>query len=365
MIYFVIFSLIAFFGLIEISGLRYINKNIFLVYGLAFIWMLYGLRWTTGADWKPYHDFFCKNETTSDFFNNKFEVGYTFLNYAVSIVWHNYTFFLLFFCGLYVYVNKLFITNFFQFYSVPLLYIFAVSGTIVRQSLAMAIVYFAYKYIVERNFFKFILLVLIAFTIHRSAIIILPFYFIVNRTYSNFFLIGFYLIGVYLSTTDYVIYFIIEMAKLIFGNVGGVVEDKLYVMLTTSAFVRSLTPFKILLSFINNAIWISLFLFFRKKISAITPSYDIFLNLYFISLFLTKVFNSSLMEFSRFANYFSGSLIILILMIFTFIDKKHRIIVYPFFVLFCLFKMIDILNVYPDLFFPYISIFSGSERFVY
>nr|WP_199161601.1 EpsG family protein [Elizabethkingia sp. ASV34] len=59
---------------------------------------------------------------------------------------------------------------YFSFYSI----------TGIRQTIAMAIVMFAIPYIKSKNIFKFLLLVFIAFTIHKSAIIFILFY-AVNR----------------------------------------------------------------------------------------------------------------------------------------------------------------------------------------
>jgi len=61
-------------------------------------------------------------------------------------------------------------TLFFSFYSI----------TGIRQTISTAIVLFAIPYIKKRNFLLFITFIFIAFTIHKSALIFIPFYFM-NR----------------------------------------------------------------------------------------------------------------------------------------------------------------------------------------
>lgn len=49
---------------------------------------------------------------------------------------------------------------------------------ILRQNLAVALCVFAFQFVIKRDFKRFILLVIIAFLLHRSALIFLPVYFI-------------------------------------------------------------------------------------------------------------------------------------------------------------------------------------------
>ncbi|WP_372774346.1 EpsG family protein [Mangrovibacterium sp.] len=68
-------------------------------------------------------------------------------------------------------------------------YYFAESLSVLRQYIAVAIFLSSYKYILERNFKKFILLNIIGFSFHYSAIIAIPTYFFINKKFSNLLLI--------------------------------------------------------------------------------------------------------------------------------------------------------------------------------
>ena len=60
----------------------------------------------------------------------------------------------------------------------------------IRQMFAVAISIYALKYIEERRFIRFLLLVLLAYTFHNTAIIILPFYFLYNMKFTSRFKLG-------------------------------------------------------------------------------------------------------------------------------------------------------------------------------
>lgn len=71
--------------------------------------------------------------------------------------------------------------------------LFTVSMNGIRQFMAAAIIFTATKYLIEGNFKKYLIIVLLATTIHQSAIIFLPVYFVVRRkawTKATFVLLG-------------------------------------------------------------------------------------------------------------------------------------------------------------------------------
>ena len=60
------------------------------------------------------------------------------------------------------------------------LYFFYCTMNFLRQSIAISIVLFAYTFLVNRKFWKFALLILLATTFHATVLIMLPAYFMVN-----------------------------------------------------------------------------------------------------------------------------------------------------------------------------------------
>lgn len=65
---------------------------------------------------------------------------------------------------------------------------FSITGT--RQTIATSFTLLGYKYIQEKKFFPFIILIGIAAFIHKSVLIFLPFYFLSKFKHSNWLLIG-------------------------------------------------------------------------------------------------------------------------------------------------------------------------------
>ena len=63
--------------------------------------------------------------------------------------------------------------------------VFFFSFTYLRQMFAAAIIGLSIKYIIERKFLRFCVILLVAFSFHNSAIIFFPMYFIANKKYSK------------------------------------------------------------------------------------------------------------------------------------------------------------------------------------
>ncbi len=173
----------------------------------SFLWILIsGLRsWSIGADTLKYADSFERAGRTSwgDVFDALYRVyfqgysaetsaenffykdpGYLLFQKIVHIFTNNYQVFLIiiatvFFAAMarFIYKNSedpcfsyiLFSTLFYSFY--------AITGH--RQTLATAlVVFFGYEFIKERKFWRFALVALLAFILHKSALIFVPFYFL-------------------------------------------------------------------------------------------------------------------------------------------------------------------------------------------
>ncbi|RXW93677.1 hypothetical protein CYQ60_03955 [Enterococcus faecium] len=91
------------------------------------------------------------------------------------------------------------------------------SLNIMRQSLAVAIVFFSYKFILSKSFFRFFLWVIIAMQFHVSSIVVLPIYWLINKEKKvnwSVFLTVFMIIIVSIMNFQQIFYWI----SLIFNN---------------------------------------------------------------------------------------------------------------------------------------------------
>lgn len=82
-----------------------------------------------------------------------------------------------------------------SFYMYLCLYFFGREMGQIRQALSTAFCFYSIKYIKKRNPIKFLLNVLIGISFHKTALVILPFYFIGNKEYRKYTYIWLLIIG--------------------------------------------------------------------------------------------------------------------------------------------------------------------------
>lgn len=117
------------------------------------------------------------------------EFGWTYLNIALSYLTANRYIFILFitiiiYALLFISIKKY--TENYPFAVVLFLGLwFFFSFTYLRQIMGATIAWLGIKYVIERKLWKFILVVFIAYTIHHSAIVFFPFYFVPIRKYKT------------------------------------------------------------------------------------------------------------------------------------------------------------------------------------
>ncbi|HXH99788.1 MAG TPA: EpsG family protein [Sphingobacteriaceae bacterium] len=75
--------------------------------------------------------------------------------------------------------------------------------SIVRQFFAMAIIFYGVKYIINREFLKYLLCVIIATVFHKTAVIMIPLYYLVQLNFSRFILLAGLIIVIIFPLTSY------------------------------------------------------------------------------------------------------------------------------------------------------------------
>ena len=151
-----------------------------------------GFRWKVGTDFGTYYATFeqIPNYTFSFLFGNTYsdfipyERGFSVLIWLIGVINKNPQFIIfitsLINIGLVVYTLKKYSEHFglsIYLYITTMIYYSAFNG--IRQWIASVIIFLALKYIFQRNFKKYLIFVIIASTIHISALIMIPVYFIV------------------------------------------------------------------------------------------------------------------------------------------------------------------------------------------
>ena len=164
MIYFVVFLLLLVIALIEPYTKKQQKKYLTLVSVLIVV-CFQGLRWETGTDWLPYYEGFV-NSADRDYIE-------------VYLLTKSFTVFLFVECCLiqifYVISLKALNINNIPFF---ILTSFLPIVFPIRFTLAVAILFFSYVFILRNKFIPYLLCILLAISIHRSAILFVPAYFI-------------------------------------------------------------------------------------------------------------------------------------------------------------------------------------------
>lgn len=179
-------------------------KNILIIVALMLPSILAGFRSEIiGTDFltyvKPLFDLASQSENFFNFLNlplfrtwryvsvSTIEPGYLLLTYFVAKTFHsiivlNFIISMIITGLVYLGLLKLkkHVSNISISFGMLTYYLFFFNGSLnaIRQYIAMAIVFFGFHYIIEKNFLKYLLIVLIATLFHRTLIISIIFYFI-------------------------------------------------------------------------------------------------------------------------------------------------------------------------------------------
>lgn len=166
-----------------------IKKKTLLQFSFFFLFLVAAFRFEFGADYTSYYSFYNK------FLLKKYEeltfleIGYRWLNILISSMKLDFNILLsvISFVNLYFFYRFMIFINikrsfywiiFFTYISLYNLYFYHLS--MIRQSIAIYIFLFSFQYIYKKEIKKYIIIILLATLFHKSAIILLPIYYI-NR----------------------------------------------------------------------------------------------------------------------------------------------------------------------------------------
>lgn len=139
-----------------------------------------------GTDTETYVRIFQSTHSFQDVLLFKIEIGYSIFSFICSFLFTNY-FFLLAFIALIVvtlysklimYLSVNYFLSFYIFITSGI-YVFFFNGA--RQGIAAALTSYAIIYIIKKNFFIYLFIIILAASFHKTAIIMLPMYYLVNR----------------------------------------------------------------------------------------------------------------------------------------------------------------------------------------
>lgn len=177
-IYWVVWFLLCFVNIFQKKD--FYNKLFLFLFSILLVFFI-GFRYEVGADWWNYLDLYDKHKflDLSDLFLGG-DIGYTSLNILSHYLGLKDTILVNFVCGFLVvfFISKLALKfeNYWLVYLVYFPYHFlVVSMGYTRQSVAIAVITFALYSLLEKKINYFIILTLLAFSFHKSAILMLLF----------------------------------------------------------------------------------------------------------------------------------------------------------------------------------------------
>ena len=157
------------------------NKNLLLFTSILISSLVLGLRDNVGVDFSNYEHIF-----TYQYFD-EVEGGYALINKIFYYLgFHSCSIFILVaFLQLFMFAKGveslssryLPLAIFFYFTT---LYLF-LSLNVMRQTLTFSIFVYSIRFIVNKQFIRYVITLLIASTIHKSALVLIPFYFLINN----------------------------------------------------------------------------------------------------------------------------------------------------------------------------------------
>ncbi|HJC95302.1 MAG TPA: EpsG family protein [Candidatus Phocaeicola gallinarum] len=356
-----------FFGILAfISGMEVANIKIkqypafYKVTYWCFIWIFFLLssfRWKNGTDWNSYLLFF--NSFTDITCISYMEPGFTLLT-SVNSTLFNYTAQLTSIAFLsiipiawrYNKISPYPIFTLFIWYTTTFANIFPV-----RQSIAIALFVFSWKYIQEKRIKPFLFFVFLGAMFHFTVLITIPIYYLWHKKIPTAFYCYSILILAGISfLSDSLI------KNILFGIGGDLLKEKLEFYLEAnqdSTFNSSFTPAQILFrGIINRSFYFFIPLILLRKYRHDNPSLNAFFNLYFYSFCLFLVFTPLAPAMGRLCNYTDMSQALLLPYIFTLkMNRTNICLIMCIIILYFTIRFKGVVGNYYDAYIPYNFVF--------
>lgn len=343
MIYFILFILLFFLSLSEFLDLNFKFKNQLFLICLLILFLFTGLRYETGGDWFNYTHNFSLIEPINkilighnDQFNLiKYEFLFKVLCSITKSVIDNFQFFLIVVQIILTFLLYKSLKEYSIFPIISLVIYYSrctliFDFVVIRQSIAILIIFYSLKYFESKNYYKFIILILFASLFHASALIVLFVSFFLRKHFSNVSLILYFILVnfIFIFKINW-IYFIVNY--LIHLDINSYITSKLIFYSTNNLESH---PKVFSLAIIVNLIIFCLLLYFRTKLMKFRY-FNLFFNYFLVYIFFSYLFYEFSMLSKRLEYYFFISIVIIIPMIINVFNYKlNKIIAYFIFAIY-------------------------------
>ena len=171
----------------SVTGSEKTNVSSFFIFSSLF--MMSGFRYMVGTDFLAYKGYF-ESINRYSFANPFYDKGYYLLNRFISFFTDNsqYVFLATSFIIIYL-VNKTLkdysISYTLSIFLFVTLYFYNNSFNIVRQFIVVSLILYSIKYLVNKDFKGYLVLILIASLFHDTALLMIPFYWILRMRFNK------------------------------------------------------------------------------------------------------------------------------------------------------------------------------------
>lgn len=321
MYYLIIFITLCIFALVEQSSVDQKRKNVLFFISYLMLMLTAGLRYETGGDWTSYTQIFTTIEPIDEVLSGNrqyfdwmagLEVGYKYLNSICKSIADNVQ--LLFFVVAII-ISTFIFKGIKRYSPYPILGVlvyfgilfFALDMIVLRQGIAAAIMFFGYRYIEDKKFWRFLIVCCFASLFHISALIGVFIYFVVRPRYPNWLLVT--LGVVFVGMLVFQVKWMGGIATSILSTqVDEGVAEKLVTYTQREAYATSRG---ITLGLLVNVI-VFIILIVRRKSLESQRYFNVFLNLFVLYLFVYCCLSEFVEVGNRLKYYFMISFVVLI-----------------------------------------------------
>ncbi len=363
---------------VDMSSVAIKKKKCIILLWFVVFTLFRGLRWKIGTDWTQFYECFLYSDWNNIFSYyryddgnmEKMEFGYMFLNVFIK-QFGDYTLFLL--------LTNAFLVGTWAFLSVNLspnkpIMSFAmimVSNMLfpVRLQLAAGIVCWAIYFLCKQKLLLALFFVLIAYTVHKSALFVFPMIFLLSKRWPSYILLLLLILSLFGAIYPDVIRSFILATSYYVGEFNTDLANNmsLYTDMEMSAAIEHSFISKCF-SFLFSLFILLAFLYVRGQVEKNRSlenlnlrSFNIFINSYLLFSFFYKFFSDPyLQNFQRISEYFTFGLSFCLISSSHVLSKKTSpLLFYVFFSFFYLYRLNGLIfgNSYPESHFPYHSIF--------
>lgn len=361
LLYIVIFFLLlgaSWFQVVDGGNKRFYHR-VFLFFIGAFM-LMGALRWQTGTDWAQYEKAFYQTSSISDIFgiyNLEYETGFLILNWFSHFIADHYTACLAL-QSILIFVllkDALEQQSISPLLSLLIYFSMSLAGIFfVRQTIAMTMLLFATKYIIERDKKKFVIWVVIAMMFHRTSLAYLIAYWCYNRSigWSKMCLLfllsafcGLVLAKVVLMVLGALDLGIVSLKINAYLNMGE--DDNYTVYSTVGTIIRAA---------FNRGLLFFMYWMFLKNTRKVNPIVNCLININIVGACLYFMLAPIALSLARVTAYFDIVQIFIIPYFFLHRKLGEKALIFFIVIMYSLLRLYVALTSYTDAYIPYKSV---------